>query len=46
MGKSLGLGMRINRGEANVHDKHLQADLLHGAEKRGYGDRGYQGCTG
>ena len=30
---------------ANVHDKHPLADLLHGAEKRVYGDRGYQGCT-
>lgn len=30
---------------ANVHDKHPLPDLLHGAEKRVYGDRGYQGCT-
>lgn len=30
---------------ANVHDKHPLGDLLHGAEKRVYGDRGYQGCT-
>ncbi|WP_251361554.1 IS5 family transposase, partial [Escherichia coli] len=29
---------------ANVHDKHALPDLLHGAEKRVYGDRGYQGC--
>ena len=29
---------------ANVHDKHPLPDLLHGAEKRVYGDRGYQGC--
>lgn len=28
---------------ANVHDKHPLPDLLHGAEKRVYGDRGYQG---
>jgi transposase, IS5 family len=30
---------------ANVHDKHALPELLHGAEKRVYGDRGYQGCT-
>lgn len=30
---------------ANVHDKHPLPDLLHGAEKRVYGDRGYQGQT-
>jgi transposase, IS5 family len=30
---------------ANVHDKHPLPDLLHGAETRVYGDRGYQGCT-
>lgn len=30
---------------ANVHDKHPLPDLLHGAERRVYGDRGYQGCT-
>ena len=30
---------------ANVHDKHPLPDLLHGAEKRVYGDRGYQGCA-
>jgi len=30
---------------ANVHDRHPLPDLLHGAEKRVYGDRGYQGCT-
>ncbi len=30
---------------ANVHDKHPLPDLLHGAEKRVYGDRGYQGCS-
>ncbi|MEW5880027.1 MAG: IS5 family transposase [Pseudomonadota bacterium] len=30
---------------ANVHDKHAVPDLLHGAETRVYGDRGYQGCT-
>ena len=30
---------------ANVHDKHPLPDLLHGSEKRVYGDRGYQGCT-
>jgi IS5 family transposase len=30
---------------ANVHDKHAVPDLLHGAETRLYGDRGYQGCT-
>ena len=29
---------------ANVHDKHPLPDLPHGAEKRVYGDRGYQGC--
>ncbi|MES7775014.1 IS5 family transposase [Cutibacterium acnes] len=29
---------------ASVHDKHALPDLLHGAEKRVYGDRGYQGC--
>ena len=29
---------------ANVHDKHPLPELLHGAEKRVYGDRGYQGC--
>ncbi len=29
---------------ANVHDKHPLPKLLHGAEKRVYGDRGYQGC--
>ncbi len=29
---------------ANVHDKHPLPALLHGAEKRVYGDRGYQGC--
>lgn len=30
---------------ANVHDKHPLPQLLHGQEKRVYGDRGYQGCT-
>jgi IS5 family transposase len=30
---------------ANVHDKHPVPDLLHGKERRVYGDRGYQGCT-
>jgi len=30
---------------ANVHDKHAVPDLLHGEERRVYGDRGYQGCT-
>ncbi len=30
----------------NVHNKHPLPDLLHGAEKRVYGDRGYQGCAG
>ncbi|MGH6610575.1 MAG: IS5 family transposase [Burkholderiaceae bacterium] len=30
---------------ANVHDKHPLPQLLHGAERRVYGDRGYQGCT-
>jgi IS5 family transposase len=30
---------------ANVHDKHPLPYLLHGSEKRVYGDRGYQGCT-
>jgi IS5 family transposase len=30
---------------ANVHDKHPVPDLLHGEERRVYGDRGYQGCT-
>jgi IS5 family transposase len=30
---------------ANVHDKHPLPELLHGAERRVYGDRGYQGCT-
>ncbi len=29
---------------ANVHDKHPLPELLHGAERRVYGDRGYQGC--
>ena len=29
---------------ANVHDKHPLPKLLHGAERRVYGDRGYQGC--
>jgi len=29
---------------ANVHDKHALGALLHGQEKRVYGDRGYQGC--
>ena len=31
---------------ANVHDKHPLPLLLHGAEKRVYGDRGYQGLAG
>jgi len=31
---------------ANVHDKHPLPQLLHGAERRVYGDRGYQGCRG
>ena len=26
---------------ANVHDKHALTELLHGAERRVYGDRGY-----
>src|SRR5262249_15793427 len=26
---------------ANVHDKHLLEDLLHGEERRGYGDSAY-----
>jgi IS5 family transposase len=30
---------------ANVHDKHPLPELLHGAERRVYGDRGYQGCS-
>jgi len=29
---------------ANVHDKHPLPALLHGTERRVYGDRGYQGC--
>jgi IS5 family transposase len=28
---------------ANVHDKHALPQLLHGQERRVYGDRGYQG---
>lgn len=28
---------------ANVHDKHALPQLLHGRERRVYGDRGYQG---
>jgi IS5 family transposase len=40
-----GLVHRIVVTGANVHDKHPLPDLLHGAEKRVYGDRGYQGCT-
>ena len=31
---------------ANVHDKHMLPDLLHGKEKRVWGDSGYQGQTG
>lgn len=30
---------------ANVHDKHSLPELLHGAARRVYGDRGYQGCA-
>lgn len=30
---------------ADVHDKHAVLDLLHGEQTRGYGDRGYEGCT-
>jgi len=30
---------------ANVHDKHPLPELPHGAERRVYGDRGYQGCS-
>ena len=40
-----GLVHRVVVTGANVHDKHPLPDLLHGAEKRVYGDRGYQGCT-
>lgn len=28
---------------ANVHDKHLLPDLLHGNERRVYGDSAYPG---
>src|SRR5258708_37583756 len=28
---------------ANVHDKHALPHLLHGGERRGYGDTGYAG---
>ena len=30
---------------ASVHDKHMLADLLHGEEKKVWGDSGYQGQT-
>ncbi len=30
---------------ASVHDSHMLADLLHGAEKKVWGDAGYQGQT-
>ena len=30
---------------ASVHDKHMLADLLHGEEKKVWGDGGYQGQT-
>jgi IS5 family transposase len=30
---------------ASVHDKHMLSDLLHGAEKKVWGDAGYQGQT-
>ena len=30
---------------ASVHDKHMLADLLHGDEKKVWGDGGYQGQT-
>jgi IS5 family transposase len=30
---------------ASVHDKHMLPDLLHGAEKKVWGDAGYQGQT-
>ena len=30
---------------ASVHDKHMLADLLHGDEKKVWGDAGYQGQT-
>ena len=39
-----GLVHRVVVTSANVHDKHPLPALLHGAEKRVYGDRGYQGC--
>ncbi len=29
----------------SVHDKHMLADLLHGEEKKVWGDAGYQGQT-
>ena len=29
--------------EASVHDKHMLPDLLHGEEKKVWGDAGYQG---
>ena len=30
---------------ASVHDKHMLPDLLHGEEKKVWGDSGYQGQT-
>ncbi len=30
---------------ASVHDKHMLPDLLHGEEKKVWGDAGYQGQT-
>ena len=47
-------GVRISTGTivdatliaaASVHDKHMLPDLLHGEEKKVWGDAGYQGQT-
>lgn len=40
-----GIVHSICTSAASVHDKHMLADLLHGEEKKVWGDAGYQGQT-
>ena len=35
----------VSSSAASVHDKHMLPDLLHGEEKKVWGDAGYQGQT-
>jgi IS5 family transposase len=39
------IGHSVCTSAASVHDKHMLPDLLHGEEKKMWGDAGYQGQT-